>query len=81
MKRFFYGLRIVFFQKSLLKTKRFFNLKPRFLEGLNLIPFVFKILTFISSKLLRIFVIKKKQKNRKNSIKELKTIVFPVGVV
>ena len=35
---------------------------------------------FISSKLIRIFVIKrKKQKNRKNSIKELKTIVFPVG--
>ena len=78
MKRFFYGLRIVFFSKITIKDEKgFFNLKPRFLEGLNLIPFVFKILTFISSKLLRIFVIKrKKQKNRKNSIKELKTIVF-----
>ena len=66
MKRFFYGLRIVFFQKFIKDEKGFFNLKPRFLEGLNLIPFVFKILTFISSKLLRIFVIKrKKQKNKK----------------
>ena len=70
-----------FFSKITIKDEKgFFNLKPRFLEGLNLIPFVFKILTFISSKLLRIFVIKrKKQKNKKNSIKELKTIVFPVG--
>lgn len=70
-----------FFSKITIKDEKgFFNLKPRFLEGLNLIPFILKILTFIISKLLRIFVIKrKKRKNTKNLIKELKTIVFPVG--
>ena len=52
-----------FFSKITIKDEKgFFNLKPRFLEGLNLIPFVFKILTFISSKLLRILNKAKKTK-------------------
>ena len=70
-----------FFSKISVKDEKgFFNLKPRFLEVLNLIPIFFKILFFIFFNLLRIFRIKNKtRKNKKNLIMELKTIVFPVG--
>ena len=70
-----------FFSKITIKNEKgFFNLKPGFFESLNLFFLFFKILTLIFYKLKTIFIIKRKKKeNKKDSIKKLKTIVFPVG--
>ena len=65
MKRFIYGSRIIFFQKFALKDEKgFFNLKPGFLEVLNLIPIFFKILFLFFLNYLRIFRIKNKIKKK-----------------
>ena len=70
-----------FFSKIIIKfEKSFFNLKPRFIEYLNIIPFFFKFLTFIFFKLWGIFRIRKNIKNNNKDFNDkLKTIVFPIG--